>query len=239
MLGVSLDLPELAKLNEEVISSISDGVRYMDELVDYLMGRRRDDARWVGILSAVLVAFLGVFAVFIGNVLTGNCVTRFFIEHPGSTLIYFACLSGLSAAAGAIAYFYTKKRYVKAYIPWKKTLSELRKAIARGEVGEKNIAEKVLLLMDQADTWFSEMVKYKYMEAFIYGLVAFFITGLILAYSPVGLPIALLFGVCVWLYFRREKREETTQQIRRFEAWRKRFEEEKEAFLKGIAESRG
>lgn len=77
MLGVSLDLPELAKLNEEVISSISDGVRYMDELVDYLMGRRRDDARWVGILSAVLVAFLGVFAVFIGNVLTGNCVTRF------------------------------------------------------------------------------------------------------------------------------------------------------------------
>jgi hypothetical protein len=239
MLGVSLGSPELARLDGGAVSSISEVVGYMDELIDYLISRRRYDAKCVGILSAMLMAFFGVVAVFIVNVLAENYVTRFFIEHPGSSLIYLGFLSAFSALTGVIVYFYAKKRYVEVYIPWKKTLSELRETIVKGEVGEKNIAETTLLFMDQANTWLSEMVKYKDEEALTYGLATFFITALISAYSPVGLPVALLVGIFVWLYFRHEKREEAAQQIRRFEAWRKRFEEGKEAFLKGITEGRG
>lgn len=137
-----------------------------------------------------------------------------------------------------IAYFYAEKKYVKPYIPWRRTLSELRKEVVKGEVKEKNILETALQLMDQVSTWFSEVVKYKDAEAFTYGFAAFLITALVSAYSPVGLPIALLVGTCVWLYFRHEKREEATRQIRRFKALKKRIEEGKEAFLEGIARGR-
>lgn len=234
--GVSLEPPEHVNLNNEIVSQLSEVLEYMEGLVDYLMSKRREDARWVGILSVMLVLFFGLFVALIANLLADNFVTRFFVEHPGSNLIFLVFLSTFSIVTGVIAYFYAKKKYIKPYIPWRRTLSEVRKEVVKGE--EKNILELALQLVDQASTWFLELVKYKDEEAFTYGLVAFFITALISAYSPIGLAISLLVGTCVWLYFRHEKREEAARQIRRFKALKKRIEKRKASFLEGINEGR-
>jgi hypothetical protein len=47
-----------------------------------------------------------------------------------------------------------------------------------------------------------------------------------------GIPVSLLIGVILWLYFKYEKRKEPDLQLQEFRAWKKRFEEEKTDFLK-------
>jgi len=238
VLGVTMESTGLASLDDEIVSSLYDVLEHMEGLIDYLMSKRRDDARWAGILSAMLVLFLGTVMVLIVNFITENSVTRFFVDHPGSSFIYLAFLSTCSVITGVIVYFLLRIKYVKPYVPWNKALSELRKATVEHELKDKSIVETAFQLMDRVNIWFSELVKYKNEEAFTYGLAAFLIAAFILAYSPLGLPVALLVGTGVWLYFRHEKREEAAQQIRKFKAWRKRMEEGKEALIKGIAEGR-
>lgn len=84
---------------------------------------------------------------------------------------------------------------MKPYVPWKRALSELRKAMVEHELKDKSIVETALQLMDQVSVWFSELVKYNGEGAFTRGLAAFLIAALISAYSPKGLPIALLVGL--------------------------------------------
>lgn len=232
------EAPERVKARDEVFSSLFEIFNHMKRLVNYLIRKRRDEARWFGILTAILVWFFGVVGVIIVNLLADNYATKYFTEHPGSNLIYFAFLLALSLPIGLITYFYEKKRYIKEYIAWKNTLNELEKSVVENKVEERSIIETTLQLLDETNTWFSEALKYKREEAFVYGLVAFLITAFVSANSPLGVPIALLVGVIVWLYFRYEKRKETDQQIETFKAWRKKFEEGKESFLKGIMEGR-
>lgn len=98
--GVSLESPELASLDDEIVSSLSEMLGRMEGLVDYLVSKRREDARWIGILSVMLVLFLGVAGVLIVNLLAEIFVTRFFVEHPGSNLVFLAFLSTFSIIVG-------------------------------------------------------------------------------------------------------------------------------------------
>lgn len=233
---------EQEKARDELFSSLSEIFGYMERLVNYLIRKRRDEARWLGVLTAVITWSFGVIGVVIVNFLADNYATKYFIEHPGSNLIYFTLLLALSIPIGLTAYFYAKKRYVEKYMPWKKTLDEVEKSLAENEVREKSVVEPTLQLMDRTSEWFSETVKYKREEPLIYGIAAFLITAFVSAYSPLGLPVSLrlpvslLIGVIVWLYFRYEKQREIAQEVKTYEAWRKKFEEGKESFLESITE---
>jgi c-di-AMP phosphodiesterase-like protein len=97
-----------------------------------------------------------------------------------------------------------------------------------------NVIEKTLKLMDQMSFWIPKLKRYKSDEAQAYGFTAFLIVAVVSFLSgswSVGLPVSLLIGVIVWLYFRYEKRREADLQIQEFKAWKQKFEEEKEAFL--------
>jgi hypothetical protein len=91
--------------------------------------------------------------------------------------------------------------------------------------------------MDQMSSWMPKLKTYKSVEAESYGFAAFLIIAFISFLSGtlfVGLPISLLVGVIVWLYFRFEKRKEADERVQEFKSWKEKFEEEKESFLETI-----
>jgi len=228
------EIPEPVKTKDEVFSSLFEIFNYIERLIDYLIRKRQDEAGWLGFLAAILVWFFGVIGVVIVNFLTDMYATKYFIEHPGSSIIYFGFLLILSVPVGFMTYFYAKKRYIEEYIPWKNALNGLKKTVDESKTEETSIIETTLKLMDQTSAWLSDVLAYKSEEALTYGLVAFLLTALVSASSPIGMPIASLIGVIVWLYFRYEKRMETAQQIQALKVWRQKFEEGKDNFLKNV-----
>lgn len=226
--------PELTGARDEVFSSFFEIFNNIEILINYLMEKGRDEAGWLGALVGILVWFFGVIGLFIVNLFADTYATKYFIEHPGSNLVYLGFLLALSLPMGLTAYLYAKKRYTEEYIPWKNTLQGLRKAVTENKAGEASIIEKTLQLIDQTSSWLPSLMRYKSEEALTYGLVAFLLTALVSANSPIGMPIASLIGVIVWLYLRYEKRKETDQQIKELKAWRQKFEDGKGNFLRSV-----
>jgi len=226
--------PELTGARDEVFSSFFEIFNNIEILINYLMEKGRDEAGWLGALVGILVWFFGVIGLFIVNLFADTYATKYFIEHPGSNLVYLGFLLALSLPMGLTAYLYAKKRYTEEYIPWKNTLQGLRKAVTENKAGEASIIEKTLQLIDQTSSWLPSLMRYKSEEALTYGLVAFLLTALVSASSPIGMPIASLIGVIVWLYLRYEKRKETDQQIKELKAWRQKFEDGKGNFLRSV-----
>jgi len=231
-------ISEPVKEKDEVFSSFFEIFSHMERLMDYLMQKRRDEAGWLGVLAAILVWFFGVIGVVIVNLLAGTYATKYSIEPPGSNLIYFGFLLALSLSVGLVAYVHARKRYTKEYIPWKKRLDEIKKMVAEGKAEETSITETIFQLLDRTIAWLPDVVEYKSEEALTYGIIAFLLTALVSANSNVGMPVASLIGVTVWLYFRYEKRKEAVQQIQTLKAWRSKFEEGKDYFLKSIQKGR-
>lgn len=229
-----IESAEPTKARDEVFSSLLEIFTNIERLIDYLMKKGRDEAGWLGALAGILVWLFGVIGLFVVNLFADMYATRYFIEHPGSSLAYLGVLLALSLPVGLITYFYAKKRYTKEYISWKNTLQRLKKAVTENKAEEVGIIEKTLQLIDQASAWLPNLMKYRSEEALTYGLVAFLLTALVSADSPIGMPIALLIGVIVWLYFRYEKRKETNQQINELKSWRQKFEKGKGNFLKSV-----
>jgi hypothetical protein len=226
--------PELTSARDEVFSSFLEIFNNIERLINYLMEKGRDEAGWLGILAGILVWFFGVIGLFVVNLFADTYATKYFIEHPGSSIFYLGFLLALSLPVGLITYSYAKKQYTEEYLPWKNTLQKLKKTVTENKAEKASILEKTLQLIDQASVWLPNLMKYRSEEALTYGLVAFLLTALVSANSPIGMPIALLIGVMVWLYFRYEKRKETDQQIKELKAWRQKFEEGKGNFLKSV-----
>jgi hypothetical protein len=226
--------PEPTKARAEILSSLSEIFINIERLIDYLMKKGRDEAGWLGALAGILVWFFGVIGLFVVNLLADIYATKYFIEHPGSSFVYLGFLLILSVPIGLITYFYAKKRYTEEYIPWKNALHKLKKAVTENKAEEVSIIEKTLQLIDQTTDWLPNLMEYRSEEALTYGLVAFLLATLVSADSAIGMPIAVLVGVMVWLYFRYEKRKETDQQIKELKAWRRKFEKEKGNFLKSV-----
>jgi len=232
-----LHLPESlepVKARDEILSSLLDIFNKIERMINYLMDKRRDDAGWLGALAGISVWFFGVIGLFIVNLFADMYATKYFIKHPGSNLVYLGALLALSLPTGLITYFYAKKRYTEEYVSWKNTIHGLKKAVTENKAEEASVIEKTLQVMDQTSAWLPDLMRYKNEEALAYGFVAFLLTALVSANSPLGMPIASLVGVMVWLYFRYERRKETDQQIKELEAWRRRFEEGKGSFLKSV-----
>lgn len=225
------------KEGDEVSSSLFEVFSYIDRCMDYLIKKKREEAMWLGLLSAAVVFFIGVIGVVIVNIFTGMSATNYLIEHPDFRITYFTVFIALSTSAGLATYFWAKKRYIKEYVSWKKVLTELKKKFAQGNSEGENLIETTLKLIDQTNLWLSDVMKYKSGEALTYGLFAFLITALVSLHSTIGIPIAVVIGTIVWLYFRYEKRKEATEEIQKFNAYRKKFEEGKDFFLKTLGEN--
>jgi hypothetical protein len=225
---------EPTELHDEVLSSLSEIFDGMEKLVNYFIGYKRSSARWDGVLAGVLVIFVGVYGIFVVNLLTNMSVTEYFIEHSGSNLVYLGSLAAAAFLIGLITSSTRKASLTRDYILWKNSLDGLKKAATQTNTDGTNIIERTLQLMHQAAAWQPGLLKIKSDEASVYGITAFLLSAFLAASSPIGMPIALLIGVTVWLYFRTEKRKEAEQQIRKFEDWKQNLEEGEESFLKSV-----
>jgi hypothetical protein len=224
----------------EVLSSLSEVFDTMERIDDSLIAVRLGEARWTGVLAGGLVSILwAVIGMSLISVLfpvpggpgTSPGVDQFFLL---GTLIPFLILGPL---AGFLTYLYTKKSYTKKFVLHKKNLQELGEVVREKRVKGTNISEKTLQLMDQMSDWIPKLLRYKNDEALGYGFAAFLIVAFIsflFSASSVGVPIAFLAGVLVWLHFRQEKRKEVEGQTREFRMWKQKFEKGKSAFLETV-----
>jgi hypothetical protein len=224
----------------EVLSALSEVFGIMGRMDDYLIAARLGEARWTGVfaggLISVLWAVIGMSLISVLFPVPGG---------PGSapgvdpvfllgTLIPFLILGPL---AGFLTYYYTKKSYTRKFVSHKTTLQKLGELIREQKIKDANVVEKTLQLMDQMSDWMPKLLRYKSDEALGYGFVAFLVVAfisLLFSASSTGLPISLLVGVLVWLYFRQEKRKEVEEQIQGFGTWKRKFEEGKSAFLETV-----
>jgi hypothetical protein len=224
----------------EVLSSLSEVFDSMERIDDSLIAVRLGEARWTGILAGGLVSILWA-------VIEMSLISALFPVSggPGSTLgvdpIYLLgtliSFLTLGPLAGLLTYLCTKKSYTKKFVLHKKSLQELGEAVREKRVKGTNIIEKTLQLMDQMSDWIPKLLRYKNDEALGYGFAAFLIVAFIsflFSASSVGLPIAFLAGVLVWLHFRQEKRKEVEDQTQEFRTWKQKFEKGKRAFLETV-----
>jgi Na+/proline symporter len=224
----------------EVLSSFSEVFNIMERIDDSLIAARHGEARWAGVLAGGLVSLLwaviGMSLISILFPVPGGPGSTPGVDHVFllGTLIPFLILGPL---AGVLTYFYTKKSYTKKFISHKKTLHELGEAVREQRAKDTNVIEKTLQLMDQMSDWMPKLLRYKSDEALGYGFAAFLVVAfisLLFSATSLGLPISLLVGVLVWLYFRQEKRKEVEGQIQKFGMWKQKFEEDKSAFLETV-----
>jgi len=240
---VGVKLTENSETTEErdgILSSLSEVFESMERIDDSLIAVKLGEARWAGIFAGGLVSILwaGIAMPLIsvlfpvpGGPNAALGVNQVFLL---ATLIPFVTLGPL---AGILTYFYTKKAYTKQFFSHKKTLQELGEAVKGQKVKDTNVLEKTLQLMDQMSEWAPKLLRYKSDEALAYGFAAFLIVAFISLLSStsfIGIPVSLLIGVMVWLYFRYEKRKEADQQIQEFKAWKQKFEEGKSSFLETV-----
>lgn len=137
----------------------------MERLIDYLIQKRRDEAGWLGILAGTLTCFFGIISLFIVNFVADTYATKYFIEHPGSNIIYIGFLLVISFVLGLITYFYAKKQYTKQCISWKITLNSLKKMVEKNKAEKTSIIETTLQLMDQISDRLPRGLEYKSEEA--------------------------------------------------------------------------
>ena len=238
-----IKLSEISATNQRnvTLSSLSEVHDSMERIDDSLIAIKFNEARWAGILAGGLVAILWTF---IGIPLLSTLFSPLPAASANVTTVSYSflligliLLPTLSLSSGFLTYSYAKKTYAGQFVAHKKTLRELKKTIREQKVKEMSVIEKTLQLMDQMSDWVTKLPQYKSDEAFAYGFAAFLIVAFVSLLTEtwsIGLPVSLLVGVLIWLYFRYEKRKEAEQQVQEFKTWKRKFEEGKSAFLETV-----
>ena len=213
----------------------------MKRLDDSFIAIKRNGARYTGILAGGLVFLLwGMIGV---PVLINHMfpISAGGFQLPETYWIFSraAVISVpiLAVIAYVITYYYSKKSLTKPFVSHKTEIHQLEKAINESKTSEINVIEKTLQLIDQMSGWMPKLLYYKSDEAQAYGLAAFLIVAFVSALTgtwEIGIPVSLLAGTMVWLYFRYEKRKEAEMQIQEFNSWKTKFEREKTEFLETI-----
>ena len=223
------------------LSSLSEVYDSMEQIDDSLIAIKLNEARWAGILAGGLVAILWTFIgiPLLSTLFSPPQQASANVISVNASFLFIALflLPTLSLSSGFLTYSYAKKLYAGQVVAHKKNLRNLKKTIREQKVKETSVIEKTLQLMDQMSDWVNRLPKYKSDEAFAYGFAAFLIVAFISFMTEtwaIGLPVSLLVGVLIWLYFRYERRKEAEQQVQEFRAWKRKFEEGKSAFLETV-----
>jgi hypothetical protein len=233
---------EAMEERNRILLSFSEIFRSMERIDDSFIAIKRNGARYTGIVAGGLVILLwGMIGipVILNHLFPIPVASTYTPPESYYTLSRAAFISVpiLSLIAGFVTYYCTKKSYIQPFMSHKTQVQELENAINENKAKEMKIIEKTLQLIDQMSSWIPKLKRYKGDEAQPYGITAFLIVAFVSFLSgtwAVGLPISLLIGTMVWLYFRYEKRKEATLQVQEFKAWKQKFDEEKNAFLETI-----
>lgn len=232
------DSTEFTNARNEILSSFSEIFSCIETLLDAIIQRKHNEAKWTGLLVFALTVFFGVIGVVLVNLFANNLFTNFFIENVGFNVIYLGVVLCLALSTGLMTYFYGKKRYTEECRPWKNKLKTLKKSIEEGTTETPNVTETAIQLIDKSSEWLLDVMKHTNETAATYGIFTFLVVAFISGGTSTGLAVSLLTGIIVWLYFRNEKQKEHSKAVELVKTWQKKTEKRRNSFLQEIQEGR-
>lgn len=153
-----------------------------------------------------------------------------FFQTPGVMAVRIGELVGLSLLAGllsgAVTYFFLRSEQNARLKELSSLISEMKKVNSAGGAG---ITEGALLLAEKLVTLLPQLVQKRNQDSLVFGVLAFVIASFF-----GNIPVALLIGVIVWIYFRYEFRKNYEQEIAKFEEQKRVFEQRKIDFLETL-----
>ncbi len=146
----------------------------------------------------------------------------FFSAHRGLFFLLISAVIAAAALSGIGSYTMQGRKLDKS-------LDELSSLITQMKTREQvqgPITVDMLSLVEKILTLLPEVVRKRNQDSFLFGILAFVVTLL-----PARLPLAILIGVLVWLYFRYEMNKGYDKEIARFEEQKNLFERRKSEFM--------
>ena len=194
-----------------------------------LLQRLKDRERSVRIASSVLTGFLGlVIGAIIASILSQS-IPYLFVFNPKVAIILVGPPLITGVASGVITYLLLKRRH-------KMRLEELSSLIAEMEnTNEQSaishgIIEDAIRLADKTTTLLPQLVRRRHQDSILFGVVAFLVSDIITR----SVPVAVLIGAIVWLYFRYENSRSYEREISRLELQRRAFEERRNNLMETL-----
>jgi hypothetical protein len=195
-----------------------------------LLQHLRSRERSVRIASSLLTAFLGLgILAIVGSILSQSTLYYLFFFHPrvGTAVLgssFFAMVT-----SGIITYLLLKRRHEARLKELSSLIIEMQKAGQQSATGH-GITEDAISLVDRITTLLPEFVRKRHQDSLLLGLVAFVIADIIAR----SLPVGVLIGALVWLYFRYENSRSYEREISRLELQRRDFEKRRNDLLEKL-----
>jgi preprotein translocase subunit YajC len=195
-----------------------------------LLQRLRSRERSVRIASSLLTAFLGLgILAIVGSIVSQSTLYYLFFFHPRVGTAVLGSSFFAMVASGIITYLLLKRRNEARLKELSSLIIEMRKAGQQSVTGH-GITEDAISLVDRVTTLLPQLVRKRRQDSLLLGLVAFVISEVVAN----SLPVAVLIGVLVWLYFRYENSRSYEREISKLEMQRRDFEKRRNDLLEKL-----
>jgi len=185
--------------------------------------RRRKQVKLASAFLTTLLVLAGLAAVSVGYIVDQYSIS-FFHDHPFLILTLLGAIAIIAILCGVLSYFVQGRKQDASLNELANLISQMKQRNTGSPTSPNvlSITEKILTLLPEVD-------RKRNQDSFLFGILAFVITIL-----PAKLPLAILIGVLVWLYFRYEMNKGYDKEISRFEEQRKQFEQRKQEFMETL-----
>ena len=212
-----------AAVSRQIQSNLDSIVDIAEKWLRRLRRRRKQIRLATAFLTTLLVLF-GFTAFTFGYIMTYSF--SFFSSHPSVILAFLGLIAVASILSGVVSYFAIGRKQDASLDDLANVISQIKKHNSENQgvmtVDVLSLAEKIMSLLP-------ELVRKRNQDSFLFGIVAFVLTVI-----PAKLPLALLIGVLVWLFFRYEMNRDYEKEVAKFEAQRRIFEQRKQEFLETL-----
>jgi hypothetical protein len=172
------------------------------------------------ILVLAILAISSIFAL----ALTGQI--KNFGPPPPEVFPLIGVSGAVALGSGVAAYFILKRKH-------ERELKELASIISRMKQESQasiGATEGALSLAERIVNMLPELVRKRSQDALLFGVASFFLSLLLFRFPP----LAVLIGLIVWYYTRRETRKTYMSEIDRLEKQRIAFEQRKKDFTETL-----
>jgi hypothetical protein len=195
-----------------------------------LLQRLNRRERSVRIASSFLTAFLGLgILAIIGSVLSQSTLYYLFYFNPKVGIAVLGSFLIAVVASGIITYLLLKRRHQARLVELSSLIIEMQNA-GKQSVTSHGIIEDAISLADKITILLPELVRKRHQDSFLFGVLAFVISEVVAR----SLPVAVLIGALVWLYFRYENSRSYESEISKLELQRRDFEKRRNDLLEKL-----
>jgi hypothetical protein len=222
-------------LNDD--KDVSDRLQYIQEslnsIVDSslkLLQRLKRRERRVRIASSFLTGSLGLgILAILASIVSQSTLYYLFSLHPAVGIALLGSSFFAMVASGIITYLLLKRRHEARFEELTSLMIEMKNA-AQQTVTSHGIIENAISLVDKITALLPQLVRKRQQDSFVFGIVAFVISEVV----SNSLPVAVLVGALVWLYFRYENSKTYEREISRLELQRRAFEERRNDLMETL-----